>query len=82
VYAGLYRTQFAPQAALRPFLEEGSISCANAGNYTTTTTKLTGMFSAPALVQHGVTAIGWRSGAAADGCRTRRSPYGGFVAAA
>jgi len=24
VYAGLYRTQFAPQAALRPFLEEGS----------------------------------------------------------
>ena len=31
VYAGLYRTQFAPQAALRSFLEEGSISCANAG---------------------------------------------------
>ena len=31
VYAGLYRTQFAPQAALRPILEEGSISCANAG---------------------------------------------------
>ena len=31
VYAGLYRTQFAPQAALRPVLEEGSISCANAG---------------------------------------------------
>src|SRR5579859_5935408 len=25
-YAGLYRTQFAPQAALRPFPEEGSIS--------------------------------------------------------
>ena len=24
VYAGLYRTQFAPQAALRPFLDEGS----------------------------------------------------------
>ena len=35
VYAGLYRTQFAPQAALRPFLEEGNISCANAGNYLT-----------------------------------------------
>jgi hypothetical protein len=34
----LYRTQFAPQAALRPVLEEGSISCANAGNYTTITT--------------------------------------------
>jgi ABC-type multidrug transport system ATPase subunit len=32
VYAGLYRTQFASQAALRSFLEEGSISCANAGN--------------------------------------------------
>ncbi len=31
VYAGLYRTQFAPQAALRSFLEEGNISCANAG---------------------------------------------------
>jgi hypothetical protein len=30
VYAGLYRTQFAPQAALRPVLEAGSISCANA----------------------------------------------------
>jgi ATP-binding cassette, subfamily B, bacterial len=27
VYAGLYRTQFAPQAALRPVPEEGSISC-------------------------------------------------------
>jgi ATP-binding cassette subfamily B protein len=27
VYAGLYRTQFAPQAALRPVLEAGSISC-------------------------------------------------------
>jgi hypothetical protein len=26
VYAGLYRTQFAPQAALRPVLEEGSAS--------------------------------------------------------
>ena len=26
VYAGLYRTQFAPQAALRSFLEEGNIS--------------------------------------------------------
>jgi ATP-binding cassette subfamily B protein len=38
VYAGLYRTQFAPQAALRPILKEGSISCANAGNYTTITT--------------------------------------------
>jgi ATP-binding cassette subfamily B protein len=38
VYAGLYRTQFAPQAALRSFLEEGSISCANAGNYTTIAT--------------------------------------------
>ena len=38
VYAGLYRTQFAPQAALRPVLEEGNISCANAGNYTTTIT--------------------------------------------
>jgi ABC-type multidrug transport system ATPase subunit len=31
VYAGLYRTQFAPQAALRSLLEECSISCANAG---------------------------------------------------
>jgi ATP-binding cassette subfamily B protein len=31
VYAGLYRTQFAPQAALRSFPEEGNISCANAG---------------------------------------------------
>jgi len=31
VYAGLYRTQFAPQAALRSFPEEGSISCADAG---------------------------------------------------
>ena len=31
VYAGLYRTQFAPQAALRSFLEEGNISCVNAG---------------------------------------------------
>ena len=31
VYAGLYRTQFAPQAALRSFLGEGSISCADAG---------------------------------------------------
>ena len=38
VYAGLYRTQFAPQAALRPFLKESNISCANAGNYTTITT--------------------------------------------
>jgi ATP-binding cassette, subfamily B, bacterial len=27
VYAGLYRTQFAPQAELRSFPEEGSISC-------------------------------------------------------
>jgi ATP-binding cassette subfamily B protein len=26
MYAGLYQTQFAPQAALRPFLEEGNIS--------------------------------------------------------
>ena len=34
VYAGLYRTQFAPQAALRPFPEECNISCANAGNCT------------------------------------------------
>jgi hypothetical protein len=25
VYAGLYRTQFAPQAALRSFLEAGNI---------------------------------------------------------
>jgi len=32
VYAGLYRTQFASQAALRSFLEQGNISCANAGN--------------------------------------------------
>jgi ATP-binding cassette subfamily B protein len=32
VYAGLYRTQFASQAALRSFLEEGNVSCANAGN--------------------------------------------------
>ncbi len=32
VYAGLYRTQFAPQAALRSFPEQGTISCANAGN--------------------------------------------------
>ena len=31
VYAGLYRTQFAPQAALPLFLEAGSISCADAG---------------------------------------------------
>ncbi len=31
VYAGLYRTQFAPQAALRSILEECSISCADAG---------------------------------------------------
>ena len=31
VYAGLYQTQFAPPAALRPILEEGSISCPNAG---------------------------------------------------
>jgi ATP-binding cassette subfamily B protein len=31
VYAGLYRTQFAPQAALRSFPEECSISCADAG---------------------------------------------------
>jgi len=31
VYAGLYRTQFAPQAPLRATLEEASISCANAG---------------------------------------------------
>jgi ATP-binding cassette subfamily B protein len=31
VYAGLYRTQFAPQAALRSFPEEGSNSSANAG---------------------------------------------------
>jgi ATP-binding cassette subfamily B protein len=38
MYAGLYRTQFAPQAALRPFLEEGSISCADAGTCTTITT--------------------------------------------
>jgi ABC-type multidrug transport system ATPase subunit len=38
VYAGLYRTQFAAQAALRSFPEEGNISCANAGNYTTITT--------------------------------------------
>ena len=38
VYAGLYRTQFAPQAALRPVLEEGNISCANAGSCTTITT--------------------------------------------
>ncbi len=38
VYAGLYRTQFAPQAALRPFPEECNISCANAGNCTTITT--------------------------------------------
>ena len=34
VYAGLYRTQFAPQAALRPFPEECNISCANTGNCT------------------------------------------------
>ena len=38
VYAGLYRTQFAPQAALRSIPEEGTISCANAGNCTTITT--------------------------------------------
>ena len=38
VYAGLYRTQFAPQAALRPILEEGSISCADAITCTTITT--------------------------------------------
>ena len=34
VYAGLYRTQFAPQAALRLFLEEENLSCANAGTPT------------------------------------------------
>jgi hypothetical protein len=70
VYAGLYRTQFAPQAALRPFLEEGSISCANAGNYTTTittTTKLTECSLLLPWCSMGVTAIGWGSGAAADG---------------
>jgi ATP-binding cassette subfamily B protein len=32
VYAGLYRTQFAQQAALRSFPEEGNVSCADAGN--------------------------------------------------
>ena len=37
-YAGLYRTQFAPQAALRSILEEGSISCADAITCTTITT--------------------------------------------
>jgi ATP-binding cassette, subfamily B, bacterial len=38
VYAGLYRTQFAPQAALRsPLLEDVSISYANAGTYASTT---------------------------------------------
>jgi len=31
VYAGLYRTQFAPQAALRSIVEECNISCTNAG---------------------------------------------------
>ena len=39
VYAGLYRTQFAPQAALRSILEEGSISCTSAGTCTTITTR-------------------------------------------
>jgi ATP-binding cassette, subfamily B, bacterial len=34
VYAGLYRTQFASQAALQSIPEKGNISCANAGNYT------------------------------------------------
>ena len=43
VYAGLYRTQFAPQAALRSFLEEGNISCVNAGNYTITTCSADGL---------------------------------------
>ena len=37
VYAGLYRTQFASQAALRPSPEECIISCANAGTCTTIT---------------------------------------------
>ena len=38
VYAGLYRTQFAPQAALRSFPEECNISSTNAGTCTTITT--------------------------------------------
>jgi ATP-binding cassette, subfamily B, bacterial len=38
VYAGLYRTQFAPQAALPSVPEECSISCADAGTCTTLTT--------------------------------------------
>ena len=47
VYAGLYRTQFAQQAALRSFLTEGNISCANAGTTpppATPTTKLPGRY--------------------------------------
>ena len=39
VYAGLYRTQFAPQAALRSFPEECNISSTNAGTCTTITTR-------------------------------------------
>ena len=38
VYAGLYRTQFAPQTALRSILAEGSISRVDAGTRTTITT--------------------------------------------
>lgn len=39
---GLYRTQFATQAALRSFLEECNISCTNAGTCTTITTRNVG----------------------------------------
>jgi ATP-binding cassette, subfamily B, bacterial len=42
VYAGLYRTQFALQAALRSSPEEGNISCTNAGTCTTITTRNVG----------------------------------------
>jgi ATP-binding cassette subfamily B protein len=39
VYAGLYRTQFAPQAALWSFLKQCDISCTNVGARTSSTTR-------------------------------------------
>ena len=55
VYAGLYRTQFAPQAALRSFLEETTLQRERGElhHHHHHDDEANGMFFAPALVQHG-----------------------------